>query len=200
MRESQFLIRDEIHRVIRDARRRARTSRQARLNLTIFRLSCCCGLRVSEICGLNCGDLKLQTDRPEIHVRKETAKGKKGRYVKIWWDKGTLDDLRIWLGIRLGQGAKANDPFICGQFGTSGKRLTRDLAAKRWRTAIQVLGPERVKQLHIHCGRHSYISHSLASGRSLPEVQENVGHSSIGSTNAYVHFIESTRNLPDVFG
>lgn len=205
MRETQFLGRHEVRAVIEDLHRRAKRSIRSKCNLAIFRLACCCGLRVSEIRGLNCGDLRLYSPRPDLRVRKETTKGQKhkrrARFVPLWWDKGTLKDLRDWAAVRESQGAGRTDPFICGQFDYAGERLARGSIADRWRTAIRVLGPERVKQLSIHSGRHTFCTHALAAGRTLAEVKAAAGHTCIGSTNIYIHFLHvlNEDSLPDVF-
>ena len=49
------------------------------------------------------------------------------------------------------------------------------------------LGPERLKALTIHHGRHTFISHALAGGRTLAEVRDAAGHSNVSITSAYLH-------------
>ena len=49
---TKILTRRELACVLEDLHSRAERSQSARLNLIIFRLACCCGLRVSEIAGL----------------------------------------------------------------------------------------------------------------------------------------------------
>jgi site-specific recombinase XerD len=49
------------------------------MNLMIFRLSTCRGLRVSELCGLHVGDVRVGLARPYLYVRKDIGKGHKGR-------------------------------------------------------------------------------------------------------------------------
>lgn len=176
------------------------------LNLTIFRLSCCCGLRCSEICGLNLADVVTAGPRPAIRVRKAVGKGKKGRLVPLWWDKGTLQDIAAWRAYRLMpatgarlMGASLNDPFVARLRGTVGERFLRQEVSKRWATAIKCLGPDRVRQLSIHSGRHSFVSHSLRAGRSLAEVRDAAGHSNVSTTSIYLHYLER-EGVPDVFG
>src|SRR5215470_12886148 len=90
---TKTLTDSEIARVLTDLKRRARRSINSKLNLTIFRLATCCGLRVSELCGLNLADGRLGNDKPYIYVRRAIGKGKKSRRVPLWWDAGTLADL-----------------------------------------------------------------------------------------------------------
>lgn len=200
---SKILTREEVQHVLFDLKVRAKRSINSRLNKIIFRLSCCCGLRVKEICGLDLGDVMAGGPRPGIRVRKDITKGREGkrraRLVPLWWDAGTLADIAAWLEYRRASGASKDDPFVCGHTkGCWGERLTEDRAAKRWRTAISVLGQERRMQLSIHCGRHSFCSHALGIGRSLAEVRDAAGHASISSTNIYLHFLEKT-GVQDLF-
>ena len=60
---TKILMRRELAAVLADIRLKALRSKNARLNLVIFRLAACCGLRASEIaickwrtCGWNCRD------------------------------------------------------------------------------------------------------------------------------------------------
>ena len=41
--------------------------------------------------------------------------------------------------------------------------------------------------LTIHHGRHTFIIHALAGGRTLAEVRDAAGHSSVLVTSAYLH-------------
>lgn len=248
---SQILTRDEIQSIVRAYRGRSRKVMaqprpQAMSNWTIFRLSCCCGLRRKEIAGLNIGDLiGLDTDRPVLRVRKAVTKGsvgkRRGRLVPLWWDAATLVDLIDWRNFRLQQvkkwydegvreiidrnfddnykrytrvftGEPANEPLVCVQTCVSTHRLNgikpsspgarlqpRDIS-DRWGTVLRTYLPkERAAMLTCHSGRHSYITHSLYSGRNLIQVRDAAGHSSIAMTSEYLHVLE-VENLNDVFG
>ena len=185
---TKVLGRAEIAAVLADLKRKAKRSVNTRQNLIIFRLATCCGLRVSEICGLRCGDVRLGIRRPYLRVRKESAKGGKARRVPLWWDQGTLADLEAWKAERKRQGASTNGFFVCAQSKTaSGKPLTRQNGRKRFIAACSVLGKERQAELTIHHGRHSFCSHALAGGRTLPEVRDAAGHANISTTSVYAH-------------
>ena len=88
--------------------------------------------------------------------------------IPLWWDAGTLADLATWKADRLGLGAEAADPFLASFLpGRAAKPLSRHTLRKRFRTACKVLGAERLASLTIHHGRHTFISHALAGGRTL---------------------------------
>ena len=185
---TMILSQEEIVEVLGDLHRKGRRAVGTRQNLAIFRLATCCGLRVSEIVGLNLADVHVGIGRPYLQVRKAIAKGRKARRVHLWWDGATLADLTAWKAERKGQGAKPTDPFVCTQHAdAAGKRLDRFNCRKRFQAACRCLGPARVAELTIHHGRHSFVSHALAGGRSLAEVRDAAGHSSVSITSVYTH-------------
>ena len=49
--------------------------------------------------------------------------------------------------------------------------------------------PRIIREVTIHHGRHTFISHALAGGRSLAEVRAAAGHSNISVTSAYLHIV-----------
>lgn len=212
-------------------------------NFVIFRLACM-GLRVSELTGLNCGDLIVTGERPVIIIRKETTKGVRGRHkgkeitirrarkVPLYWDKGTLDDLKAWLEFRKAQIARQlaaggkqiqdqlsrkpwprwwrplgdwrSEPFVCHQSGPEregsrhGNRMSRLNISRKWTTVMrQALGYERSRQLSVHCGRHTFITHCMASERNVAEIRDAVGHRSLDILNRYTGALES--NCDDLY-
>ena len=200
--DSKILRRGEIARVLAELHRKAHRSKNTRLTLTLFRLATCCGLRVSEACGLRMRDVRVNVDRPHIKVPASVAKGRKtrkvnGKTVKVGhravargipltWDSATLADLRSWKELRERQGASANDLFLCAQQSDIvGKRLDRRNARSRFITACKVLGPDRAGELTIHDARHSFVSHALAGGKSLAEVREVAGHGNVSTTSVF---------------
>jgi site-specific recombinase XerD len=39
----------------------------------------------------------------------------------------------------------------------------------------------------IHHGRHTFISHAMAGGRTLAEVRDAAGHANVSITSGYLH-------------
>jgi integrase/recombinase XerD len=187
--QTKILTRNEIAEVLAELRRKRR-SVNTRQNAVIFRLATCCGLRVSEIVGLTLANVKVESERPHVHVPSSIAKGKKARKVALWWDAATLAALREWKAERITQGAASDAPFVCSQSkATKGKTLSVRNAQARWKVAIGALCDERRAMLSIHCGRHSFCSHALAGGRSLVEVRDAAGHSNVSTTSIYLHVV-----------
>src|SRR5262245_14620999 len=55
---TKILTRQELRLVLSDLKRQAQRSKQGHVNLILFRLAVCCGLRVSEIAHLHIGDVR----------------------------------------------------------------------------------------------------------------------------------------------
>jgi integrase len=199
--ESQILSRQELAAVLGNLKNRADRLPNVHMNLAIVRLACCCGLRASEIGGLRVADVRVDIGRPHLLVRAEYAKLGRSHRVPLWWDAGTLADLTAWRDYRRGQGARSDDPFICSlQRATYGDPLNRHVLRRRFHTACRVLGWDRLRTLTIHHGRHTFISHALAGGRTLAEVKAAAGHASLLTTSVYLHVVVDEREeVGDLF-
>ncbi len=198
---TKVLTRREIHVVLADLRSRATRSKNARLNLVIFRLATCCGLRASEIAQLHINDIRVEMPRPHIRIRVGASKGGKSRRVPLWWDRGTLDDLAAWRAHRAARGTVGDEPFVSSwQAGRENEPLSRFTLRKRYRTACRKLGSERLLSLTIHHGRHTFISHALAGGRTLAEVRDAAGHSNVTVTSGYLHVTVEDDGVGALFG
>src|SRR5712691_5432299 len=68
-----------------------------------------------------------------------------------------------------------------------GMALQRAALRRRFLSACKVLGLPRLRTLTIHHGRHTFISHALAFGRTLAEVRAAAGHASLLTTSVYLH-------------
>ena len=121
--------------------------------------------------------------------------------VPLWWDGGTLEDLTEWRADRFSRGAKPSSPFVCSWQPEREKIVfSRHTLRKRFRTACRVLGPERLKTLTIHHGRHTFISHALAGGRTLAEVSDAAGNSNVSITSGYLHVAVEDDGVGSLFG
>lgn len=184
--QSKILTKAEIGMVVDDLTVKSYRSLNSRMNMVIFKLAIGCGLRANEIAKITLGNVKVGIQKPYIYVPKTIAKGRKHRHVPLWWDKGTLRDIREWKELREGQGAQSSDPFVCALAKNAhGNQLHRNHVRDRFIRACAVLGPDR--EITVHDGRHTFVSHMLAAGRSLAEVRDAAGHSSISTTSIYTH-------------
>lgn len=198
---TKILSRAEMQLVLADLRRKLPGSPNARLNLVLFRLAACCGLRVSEIASLTLADVRTEHARPHLRIRRGAAKGGRPRTVPLWWDKGTLDDLAAWKAERVQRGANAGDPYLVpGKSTKAGVTFSRHTLRKRFRTACKALGAIRLEGLTIHHGRHTFISHALAGGRTLAEVRDAAGHQNVSITSTYLHVAVEDEGVGQLFG
>jgi integrase len=106
---TRVLSKQEITSVLTWLHHRRRRGPNVEINRTVFRLSCCCGLRCLELVSLNMGDTVTTGDRPYIRIRKTGTKGRhnispsnptgkdyrKARKVPLWWDAGTYADVAL---------------------------------------------------------------------------------------------------------
>jgi integrase len=81
-----------------------------------------------------------------------------------------------------------DEPFLASLIpGCVLKTFSRHTLRKRFHTPCRVLGAAGLETLTIHHGRHTFISHALAGGRSLAEVRDTAGHANISITSGYLH-------------
>jgi site-specific recombinase XerD len=137
------------------------------------------GLRVSELIGLNCGDLEFGTG---AHVRCH-GKGRKQRAVPLTADAQAA--LKTWLDERAGH---PTDPLFPTR---TGRRLSRDAVEQRVgthaKTAAIAAASLQTKHLHPHVLRHSCAMSLLQAGVDTTVIALWLGHADVRSTQPYLH-------------
>jgi len=142
----------------------------------IFELLYGCGLRNSELVGIELGD--IEEANGVILVR---GKGKKQRYVPL--EGAAADALRAYRGARqkvLAEARKtARQLFINRRGGPlttrSVGRIVKQIAVARG------LPPD----VHPHTLRHAFGTHMLTEGADLRAIQELLGHERLSTTQKY---------------
>jgi len=120
--------------------------------------------------------------------------------VPLHWDAATLAEITAWKMLRVGQGARPSDPFICSQrVDSHGHALDRQNLRQRFKCCCRCLGTERRQEITIHTGRHSFISHAIHGGKSVVDVRDAAGHSSLNVTNLYSHLVDGDETVGDLF-
>jgi integrase len=151
MDRARILSRSEVASVIANLKGRRR-SVNARQNLIVFRLSACCGLRVSEIATLRLCDVQTGGPHPHILIPETSAKRSRPRRVPLWWDRGTLADIEAWKVERFEAGAKPSDPLVCSQHKDApGKQLSARNLQHRWMVAIKVPATRKLRRQRSIC-------------------------------------------------
>lgn len=134
------------------------------------------GLRVSELCGMDDGDL----DRERGLVR-VLGKGAKERSVPLGAPASRAID--AWLAVRprLVSAAPTRALFI----GARGARIDPRVVRRVVHAALDAV-PD-APDLGPHGLRHAMATHLLEGGADLRSVQELLGHSSLATTQIYTH-------------
>jgi integrase/recombinase XerC len=144
------------------------------------------GLRVSEVVGLDDGDV----DRAGSVIRVR-GKGKRERLSPLGsFAFAALDE---WLDVRRLAPAllRAEKPRLPLFVNRSGKRLTTRSVARMLEKYLRETGLDR--RTTPHSLRHSFATHLLDRGADIRSVQELLGHKSLVTTQIYTHV--STANL-----
>ncbi len=137
----------------------------------IFELLYVCGLRVSELTGLNLDDL----DRTERWLRVR-GKGRKVRQVP--YGGKAAEALEAYLEQRPVQ-RQETALFLNRRGGRLTPRGVRDVV----KVYATLLGGDPT--LHPHSFRHAYATHLLSAGADLRAIQELLGHASLSTTQKY---------------
>lgn len=143
---------------------------------TIFEILYGCGLRVSELCQLNMGDLNKR--RRQLLV---LGKGNKQRIVPI--GKQAWNKLSTHLEYRQYLLSPANEADSHAIFlSSSGKRIYPRII-QQW--TQDFLGTK--KSVNPHMLRHSFATHMLNNGAELVAIKELLGHANLSATQIYTH-------------
>jgi len=135
------------------------------------------GLRISELCALDLGDV----DIPACSVR-VLGKGNKERVVPF--HDACARALQRWLddGRPHLIGPRSQAALFLGARG--GRVIDSELRRRLARHGIAAGARARV---HPHKLRHSFATHLLEGGADLRGIQELLGHASLSTTQRYTH-------------
>jgi integrase/recombinase XerC len=173
-----FLTEEEVCRLIEASLAKDEAGLRDRAILETFYS---CGLRISELVGLNLDDIDFIGG-----IIKVRGKGKKERIVPI--GDHAISAIRGYLDRR----KKESDALFLNQ---RGKRITdrgiRNIVSKYLRISgiRQGISP--------HTLRHSFATHLLNRGADLRTVQELLGHANLATTQIYTHL--TTEKLKNVY-
>ena len=139
-----------------------------------------CGLRVSELTGLDVGAVSLEDE-----VVRVIGKGSKERLVPLMGSahEALAEYLSDWRG-ELVSSRSGAAVFL----NVRGGRISRQSVFAIVERAGRVVG---IDGLHPHTLRHSFATHMLQGGADIRIVQELLGHASIQTTQLYTHLDRS---------
>jgi len=147
-------------------------------NRAIFETLYSCGIRVSELTGLNVFDVDFTQS-----VVRVLGKGDKERIVPI--GRKALDAIKAYrqkIQKETGIAAAENGPIFLNK--NKGRLTTRSIARILDQTVKQcgLLIP-----VSPHALRHTFATHLLDAGADLRVIQELLGHKSLSTTQKYTH-------------
>lgn len=151
----------------------------------MFELVYSSGLRLSELTGIDCIDLKRQDSQLRV-----LGKGRKERDLPI--GQKALLALEQWLKVRGNLAKPDEQALFVSRFGT--RISQRGVQQRLEQLAINQGLPIH---LHPHMLRHAFASHMLESSGDLRAVQELLGHADISTTQIYTHL--DFQHLADVY-
>ncbi len=154
----------------------------------MFELLYGCGIRNSELIGINLDDIRLSSEA--ILIR---GKGKKERYVPF--GDSVKAALAAYLPLRqqtLAERKKITTALLINQRG--GRLTTRSVGRIIKKVAVaKGLSPD----VHPHTLRHAFGTHMLEEGADLRSIQEMLGHERLSTTQRYTQL--SMKHVLEVY-
>ena len=137
-----------------------------------------CGLRVSELIGMQISDLYFDEDFIKV-----TGKGDKQRFVPISeinkkYINTYKNHIRVHVNIQKG----FDDILFLNR---RGKQLTRAMIFTIIKQLAEKINLNKI--ISPHTFRHSFATHLLQNGADLRAIQQMLGHESITTTEVYMH-------------
>jgi integrase/recombinase XerC len=135
-----------------------------------------CGIRNSELIGINLDDIRVSSEA--ILIR---GKGKKERYVPFGGSvRAALLGYLPLRSQKLAAGKKKTNALLINQRG--GRLTTRSIGRIIKKIAVaKGLSPD----VHPHTLRHAFGTHLLEEGADLRAIQEMLGHERLSTTQRY---------------
>ncbi|MBX3244377.1 MAG: site-specific tyrosine recombinase XerD [Acidobacteria bacterium] len=144
----------------------------------ILELMYACGLRVSEVVGLQTKEIDV-----DMGILTTTGKGSKTRRVPI--GSSAVEWLKSWLSRR----RQIENIDVTNLFVNSlGKPLNRQLIYTMIREYAEKCGFEGVSP---HTIRHSFATHLVQNRADIRSVQQMLGHADISTTQIYTHITDA---------
>ncbi len=180
----RVLSREEVRKLLEQPRG---SSPLAQRDRALLEVMYACGLRASEVVGLELGDLDM-----EEGLLRTRGKGSKERIVPV--GRQALAALAVYL--------RSARPELVGDRPQSrllvnhrGGALTRQGLYKIVQGHARAAGLDQ--RMSPHTLRHSFATHLLAGGCDLRSLQEMLGHADLATTQVYTHL--SAERLKDAY-
>lgn len=154
-----------------------RGTQEERRDAAIIEILYGSGIRVSELVGLDMGDIDDTGDGTSTGIQlmlKVLGKGSKERIVPA----GAAAAIAVLTYLEGRPGIRGCDPLFVGQ---SGRRLSP--------RAVQRIVARRLQGQHVspHVLRHSFATHLMNAGADIRDIQALLGHACLSTTQIYTH-------------
>lgn len=186
----KFLDKEEIEQILNNVNIESPSGFR---NRAILELLWATGMRISELSGLNFGDLNLEHNEIKVF-----GKGSKERIVLISERAKQYLERYIHTARRLvakdfpPPPQEENSPVFINN---TGYRLNPKTIRNVINSIVEKISlPKKVTP---HMFRHSFATYLIENGADLRVVQELLGHASISNTQIYTHI--STKHLTDTY-
>lgn len=186
----KFLDKEEIEQILNNVNIESPSGFR---NRAILELLWATGMRISELSGLNFGDLYLEHNEIKVF-----GKGSKERIVLISERAKQYLERYIHTARRLvakdfpPPPQEENSPVFINN---TGYRLNPKTIRNVINSIVEKISlPQKVTP---HMFRHSFATYLIENGADLRVVQELLGHASISNTQIYTHI--STKHLTDTY-
>jgi integrase/recombinase XerD len=180
----RVLTREEVARLLREP---TGSEPLALRDRALLELMYACGLRVSEVTGLELGDVDI--DEAMLCAR---GKGSKERLVPVGRQAIAALEAYRSRGRPVLLGVKSESKLFLNRRGGG---LTRQGLYKIVQGHARGAGLEA--RMSPHTLRHSFATHLLAGGCDLRSLQEMLGHADLATTQVYTHL--SAERLKDAY-
>lgn len=184
-REPVFLERDDYDRLLNavDAHKEMNSTALKEGEVVwmgdVIRFAVGSGLRLSELCNLNWGDVNHVSGQVTVRNRGE-FKTKSGHERTVFVAGDALDVLRT-----LRATVTSPNPDDAVFRGVSGGRLNATYVSKRFKKFVRLA--KLKDEITFHTLRHTYASWLVIGGVDLYRVRDLLGHSTITLTERYAH-------------
>lgn len=180
----RVLYKEQVEEIMNENRKR--TDELALRDQAILSLLYYCGLRASELCGIDIQNVYLKQRLVKVY-----GKGRKERIVPF--SDICRKDLENYM--------KVTRPTLLGRSPIIKREDGQKLIFNNKGRPLTVRGLEYILDsielktgtfvnLHPHILRHSFATHLLENGADLRVIQELLGHESISATQIYTHVTE----------